>query len=503
MRYILTVLLTMMGALLPLCATVDGLYSDHMVLQRHVPLSFSGVAAPGERVKVSLADISAEVRADRCGHWSVLLPALPAGGPFDLQLGSTTYHDVYVGEVWLCSGQSNMEFRLSNDAEFHGGVTHSDPNGPAPVGDGQLARGTAHPRLHLLTMQPRWLTYNWRWSETACDSVDRLIYYDTSRGWRPCTEQEASRFSAVAYYFGRELADSLDGVHVGLINNSVGGSPTESWISEATLREAQPAMLEDWQNNELVQDWVRLRSSQNVGKDGHRHPYQPHYLYDAGIKPLADYGMRGAIWYQGESNAQDVAEHELLLPLMLADWRATLTSPESMLPLYMVQLSSIAPRLTWPDFRDSQRRLANSMPGVWMAVSSDVGDSLDVHPRLKRPVGHRLAALALTHTYGKPTDQRLPTEPTSYTLRPGCLLLHFGGIQPVIARAPQRTFEVQTPEGEWVEARPSIVGQDVRLDYSKAFTPVAVRYAWQPFTRANVTSPTAWPLSTFKLTLTK
>lgn len=496
----------------PLASVRRSLYSDNMVLQRDAVLRFRGQATPGERVHVALAGINAEVRADRNGHWQVQLPPLPAGGPYTLQMGRDTYHNVYLGEVWLCSGQSNMEFKLNNDAEFRRHAAFSDPNGPAPDGGDFLAKGTADTRLHLFNMREVLRTNPGRWPDDALASIDHYRYFNTSQGWTLCTEDEASRFSAIAYYFGRALADSLNGIHIGLILNAVGGSPTESWIDDRTLSTHHPEILRDWSYNPLVQDWVRGRAIQNVGDEGHLHPYQPVYLYKAGIEPLRGYMMRGVIWYQGESNAQDVAEHERLLPLMLQSWRRTLTSADGRLPFYMVQLSSIAPRTTWPDFRDSQRRLAERLPDTWMAICSDLGDSLDVHPRQKRPVGERLAALALNNTYHQPQTAVMPYAPTDWTLTPGTLTLRYGDHALRYTHATPLMFEVQSPNGEWIEATPTILDSKghlqksdkpgtLQLRFPKNITPTAVRYGWQPFTRANVTNRYGWPLSTFKLQL--
>lgn len=428
-----------------------------------------------------------------------MLPALPAGGPYTLTLGQQTYTDVYVGEVWLCSGQSNMEFRLNQDAEFRmNAKVLSDPNGPAPDSAEGLRLRADDDRLHFYNMQARWRTSAYRWSETACDSTDRLLYFNTSRGWERCTSQTASQFSAIAYYFGKELADSL-GVHIGLVLNAVGGSPAESWIDTHTLTKAQPEIYHRWHENPLVQDWVRQRSEENVGRGHHRHPYQPNYLYDAGILPIKDMIFRGAIWYQGESNAQDIKEHEILFPLLLKSWRSTLKSTEPELPFYMVQLSSIAPRHTWPAFRNSQRLLAKKHSRVYMAISSDVGDSLDVHPRLKRPVGHRLAQLALRNTYNQVAEQILPTEPTGYTMKKGSIYLDFGGMPVRFSARPRNMFEVRDAQGNWHEAYPTLDRDRLRLNFNPIITPTAVRYAWQPFTRACVTSVSGWPLSTFEM----
>lgn len=484
--------------------TLPASWSDHMVLQREAPLHFEGTAAPGQRVSISLAGKTRTARADKKGRWQVKFRPMKAGGPYTLTAGGREFHDVYIGEVWLCSGQSNMEFRLNQDAEFRnpaGRQQQADPNGPAPSGDGSLRKTAADERLHFYNMRARWLTANYEWSEAARDSTDRLLYFDTTRGWERCTDQSAMDKSAIAYYFGRMLADSL-GCHVGLVINAVGGSPAESWIDRPSLEATEPGFYKDWTQCSLVQDWVRGRSIRNVGDTGHRHPYQPSYLFEAGILPLKGITFRGAIWYQGESNAQDIGVHEMLFPLLLKCWRKNLESASGPLPFYMVQLSSIAPRLTWPEFRDSQRRLAEQNKGVWMAISSDVGDSLDVHPRLKRPVGERLATLALINTYGQHINGIMPYAPTHWSRTADALYLGFGNAEPRFRASPRNMFEVRDVEGQWHEALPTVDGTRIRLTLPQGVQPSAVRYGWQPFTRACVTSQTGWPLSTFMMELT-
>ena len=215
----------------------------------------------------------------------------------------------------------------------------------------------------------------------------------------PCTPQQAANFSAIAYYFGKMLQDSLN-VPVGLICNAVGGSPTEAWIDRSTLEYQFPSILKNWTQNDFIQEWVRGRALTNMQKrtdNLQRHPYEPCYLYEAGIRTLEQYPIEGVIWYQGESNAHNMDAHKKLFRLLVESWRRNWQSPE--LPFYFVQLSSLN-RPSWPWFRDSQRQLMLQIPHTGMVVSSDKGDSLDVHPRDKRPVGERLARWALNQEYG-------------------------------------------------------------------------------------------------------
>ena len=205
-------------------------------------------------------------------------------------------------------------------------------------------------------------------------------------------------FSAVGLYFGQMLNDSLD-VPVGLILNAVGGAATESWIDRKTLEYCFPDILYNWLDNDFIQEWVRERAAFNIKESGNpfqRHPYEPCYLFEAGIEPLERFPIRGVIWYQGESNAHNIEAHERLFPLLVQSWRSNWDDPD--MPFLFVQLSSLN-RPSWTWFRDSQRRLAESVPSCAMAVSSDRGDSLDVHPRRKLDVGRRLAAQALYNVY--------------------------------------------------------------------------------------------------------
>lgn len=180
----------------------------------------------------------------------------------------------------------------------------------------------------------------------------------------------------------------------------IGGSPAEAWIDRNTLEYRFPAILRNWTKNDFIQDWVRGRAALNVRKSENnrqRHPYEPCYLFEAGIRPLRQFPLKGVIWYQGESNAHNKDVHEKLFKLLVESWRKNWSNSE--MPFYYVQLSSID-RPSWPWFRDSQRRLMKDIRNTGMVVSSDKGDSLNVHPTDKRPIGERLAYWALNKTYG-------------------------------------------------------------------------------------------------------
>ena len=317
------------------------LYTDNMVLQHGKPLTIQGTANAGDRITVSIAHQKQKVVTGMDGKWSVTLSPLKAGGPYTLVVSSgkqkLTYGNVLAGEVWLCSGQSNMEFYLNWSATAKRDVAKA-----------------ANDNIRLFDMKARWRTDAVEWNASVLDSLNHLQYYKDTE-WTVCSPQTAGNFSAVAYYFGKMLQDSLQ-VPVGLICNAIGGSPTEAWIDRSSLEYHFPAILRNWTKNDFIQDWVRGRAALNVKKSTdklQRHPYEPCYLYESGILPLQQFPIKGIIWYQGESNAHNREAHEKLFKLLVDSWRKNWEDNE--LPFYYVQLSSID-RPSWPWFRDSQRR---------------------------------------------------------------------------------------------------------------------------------------------------
>ena len=462
-------------------------YSDGMVIQRNRPIRLHGTADAGERVKVEFLSQRAEATADAAGRWSVSLPAAQAGGPYEMVVKTSRREirlkDVWLGEVWVCSGQSNMEWELRKTLEAQQGLAAADTLS----------------RLHFYNMREIARTDAYEWSPAVLDSMNKLLHYHPTR-WERCSAATAADFSAVAFHFGRILADSL-GCHVGLMLNAVGGSGIEAWIDRTTVEREYPQILYDWKQNDHIQPWVRGRGQLNTKQAAHnlqRHPYEPCYLFESGIRPIADYDVRGVIWYQGESNAHNIELHERLFPMLCHSWRAAFRNPE--LPIHFVQLSSIGPRTSWPLFRDSQRRLAASVPHTWMAVSSDVGDSLDVHPRRKQPVGERLALQALKNTYGLRYILSSGPEFAGAARQGDCLVLTFRHAEGLRPAAGNRWvgFEVAGADGIYHTAEVRMQGNTLVVWSQEVKSPEAVRYGWQPFTRANLVNAAGLPCSTFR-----
>lgn len=480
--------------------------SSHMVMQRDTPLVIEGTANAGEEVSVTLENekgkgverLRAHAGAD--GKWNVTLSAHKAGGPYALRIkaesGERSYEDILFGEVWLCSGQSNMQFKVKQSR----------------TAKEDLADASHRPLLRLFSMKGRYATDARAWSEEQLRKANDMDYFDIP-SWQKCSEEEAADFSAVAYAFGCMLQDSLQ-VPVGLVCNAVGGSTAESWISRKTLEFEYPAILKDWRNNDHIQEWARTRGKQNTSLSKNplqRHPFDPCYLYETGIAPLRGMTIKGMIWYQGESNAHNMELHERLFPLLVKDMRAAFRCGNAPFWFYFVQLSSLS-RPTWSWFRDSQRRLAGSLQRCEMVVSSDLGDSLDVHPKEKREVGHRLARQALFHNYSNSHLMPCGPCPLHAQAKGGRVIVAFAwaeGLRPSEG-GETRGFEIEGDNGLFYPAKVSSIRKDktqncweVVLESDCGKHPRSVRYGWQPFTRANLVNKEGLPASTFRLEIGK
>ena len=463
---------------------MSDMYSDNMVLQHGQPLTIHGKANAGEKVTVKIAGQKKKTEAASNGKWSVILEPLKAGGPYTLEISAgkkeLIYNKVLAGEVWLCSGQSNMEFYLSQSATGKRDIPQA-----------------ANDQIRLFDMKARWRTNPVEWEASVLDSLNHLQYY-TDASWTVCSPETAGQFSAIAYYFGKMLQDSLQ-VPVGLICNAIGGSPTEAWVDRRTLEYEFPAILRNWTKNDFIQDWVRGRAALNVKKSSYkfqRHPYEPCYLYESGILPLQQYPIKGVLWYQGESNAHNKDAHEKLFKLLVQSWRKNWNNDE--MPFYFVQLSSLN-RPSWPWFRDSQRRLMEEIPNTGMAVCTDRGDSLDVHPTRKQEVGERLAYWALNKTYG---HRVVPSGPLykSVSFNKNVAMVSFDYAEGMKASEGKelRTFEIAGEDQVFYPAKAVVEGSKVKVWSDKVKEPKIVRYGWQPFTRANLVNGAGLPASTFR-----
>ena len=508
-------------------------YSNGMVLPRGEPIWIEGLSDARRNIKATLMRDGKLLHAcnnfsNANGLWHVQLPDMKAGGPYTLTFTATPlntkdYHShypekypyllknltktesqtltidsIYFGDLWLASGQSNMELRVDQCNTLD-----------QDLSDAKRLAG----RLHLYNMPARARTDAVEWDDSTLRYTNELRHMDF-QGWKMASPESVRSFSAVAFNFGRVLCDSLEDVPIGIICNAVGGSTTESWIDRSTLEWEFPNILNDWRNGDFGQAWARGRMSQNIAhaldKDSpaynplQRHPYDPAYLFEAAIAPLGHLPIRGVIWYQGESNAHNIEVHEKLFTLLEQSWRkyfARRWSSEFLgkhsLPFYVVQLSSLQ-RPSWPAFRDSQRRLAQTLPDTWMAVCSDLGDAGDVHYRTKRPVGERLALQALRHTYGHTLESEGPT--LRYVVRgqDNSIVVAFDHADSLTCT---KGFEIAASDGMFYPADIKIEGDKIHLSSPSVKWPAAVRYGWSGFTDADLRNAQGLPASTFLETI--
>ena len=432
--------------------TVASVFGDHMVLQRGRPIPVWGFGRPDDSIVVTLGDQRVEGVVQPTGRWRVELPAQPAGGPFELKVHSSqewTFRDVLIGEVWICSGQSNMAWPVvrSDDAEA------------------EIA-AAKYPRMRLLHVK----------RNSSEHPIRRL-----QATWKECSPETVERFSAVGYYFGRELHRELD-VPIGLIASACGGTPAEAWIRP-------PALAADADFRPILTRWSEWPNK------GHR----PSGLFHGMVAPLTRFSMRGVIWYQGEANANRAYQYRKLFPALITDWRAAWGQGD--FPFLFVQLASYHVRVpeTWAELREAQL-MALELPNTGMAVTIDVGNPKDIHPRNKQDVGKRLALWALAETYGRDLVYSGPLV-SSVERELGGLRVRFrhtgGGL---VARGggELRGFEVATASGLFAPARALIDGETVVVTSDRVPDPVHVRYAWTDTPDGNLMNAEGLPASPFR-----
>ena len=464
---------------------IPPIFSDHMVLQRNQPIVFWGIADAATKVTVQFNALTETFIVKPDGTWEIVFPAMPAGGPYSIVVddGITfkTFTDVLIGEVWLCSGQSNMAFHLKQSQNSQQTIEKSD-NG----------------QIRLFDMKEIAPTDNTEWDEATLRKTNQLEYYKPT-SWKISNKESASNFSAVGYYFGAMLQEKL-GVPIGLINNAIGGSTTEAWIDRYTL-EHNPELtdvLYNWSNNDFIDAWVRGRKALNTKATDNphqRHPYQPAFLFESAIASITQFKIAGAIWYQGESNAHNIEFHEKLLPAMVESWREAWGYQ---FPFYYTQLSSIAGRETWGHFRDSQRRLLKIIPLTGMAVTSDIGAENDVHPTQKKQVGERLARWALADNYHLDMVKSGPLFDSIQIERNKIIITfdHSKGLKTADGEI-LKEIEIAGKDKIYFPAHAVINKDKLEVWNDSIVSPIYVRYGWNSFSEGNLVNDENLPASTF------
>lgn len=486
--------------------TLPSVFSDHMVLQRDRELPVWGTASPGEKVGVKFAGVEREATADSEGNWQVHFPPRKASSqPLSLTVrgvNTLVVQDILVGEVWLCAGQSNMEWPVAKSATAEEALAMAN-----------------RPSIRLLDLVGTARGGSGRYSP---EHISRLTPERFVTGcWRICSPDSARTFSAVAYFFGVRLQKEL-GVPVGLVDVAIGGTPTEAWISREALDiHPQLKTLVDgnWLDNPCLGDWCRQRAKYNFsraiqagetlpGDDlGPSHSFKPSFMWQSAIKPLIPFAVRGVTWYQGESNSLNlrrVEQHNKLLPLLIEDWRRHWDRAD--LPFLFVQLPGMGTRggyqsEHWPEFREGQRRTLRSVGNIGMAVTIDIGHPTNVHPTAKQPVGERLALWALGTVYDRTVAYSGPLY-CDMDVRGQEVHVRFDHADKGLATTdggPPRHFEVAGDDGVFRPAHARIEDDTVIVGNVSVATPRRVRYAWVPYPEppVNLVNAAGLPASPF------
>lgn len=457
-------------------------FGDHMVLQRNRENPIFGKASSNIHVKLKFNQKTYQSQADENGNWSILLPAMPAGGPFEIQIQTDNQqinlNDVLFGDVYLASGQSNMAFELKY-----------------ATGADSLIQINS-PQVRLFKNNNLVQTNPVSWDLATLDKVNNLDFF--TGNWSTSTKEDKVNFSAIAYAFAYELAEKTN-IPIGIIELDVPGSNTESWIDRTTLENDNllATYIHNWRKSDFIQDFCRTRSDQNLSLSlvkNQRHPYEPAYNFEAGIKHWLKTQFTAVLWYQGESNAHNIELHERLFKTLIKSWRHNFNQD---LPFYYVQLSSIN-RPSWPRFRDSQRQMDQQIENTFMAVSSDVGDPTDVHPKNKIIIGKRLAKLVLAHEYKSKINADYPAfdhyqkknEVVTVYFQ-NCKTLQTKDHQPLqgFILVDEKGFDLQ-PESMSIQKNRVII----QLPRDKKIK--EIRYAYSPYSTANLENESGIPAST-------
>lgn len=463
-------------------------FTDNMVLQRNQPIVIYGTANGGEKVAITFNNHKEVATTNEYGKWKAIFPAMKSGGAHQITIASKEKNivlkNILIGDVWFCSGQSNMAFPLQKSEN----------------GRTEVKKAINNTSLRLFNFEAIAETDEKAWDSITLEKTNRLAFF--SGKWKISDSISAKDFSAIAYYFGQNIARE-ENVPIGLIQVAVGGSPIESWIDRYTLEHDDKVVdeLTNWRKSDFIMPWVRSRAEENLKNAKNpkqRHPYGPSYNYEAGVTHFTDFPIKGIIWYQGESNAHNIELYEHLMPVLVGSWRKAWGTS---LPFYYVQLSG-TDRPTWPSFRDAQNKLQKIIPNSGMAISSDYGDSTNVHPIRKKQIGDRLALLALKYTYGKNSAANGPSAQKA-TQKGDAIIVSFSNATQLSTAHNKDLigFELVTEKGIRIESKATIIKNEVSINIPKGEKIKTVLYAWKPYTTANLVNEANLPCSTFELDL--
>lgn len=473
--------------------TLPAIFSDHMVLQSGKPVPVWGTADANAEVSVAIAGQKKTAKADANGLWSVKLDALTASiEPQTLTIGDKTINDVLVGEVWLGSGQSNMAMAVQSAKDY--------------------AASQAAANVPLIRMF------------TEGSAAAATAQSQGKGTWVVCSPETVGRFSATAYFFGRNVYDVIK-QPLGLINSSVGGTPIESWISPEAQQasvELKPffealkqedaafdeAKVKAFYERQVAKWTEEVKQAKAEGKPVPRKPRDPIEtrkrkgnvggLFNGKISPLIPYAIRGAIWYQGEANTNGPKPpfYQAQLTLLAKDWR---TRWNDEFPFAWVQL----PNFTrvgdgWPIVREQMLNALSTIPNSGMAITLDIGEAKNIHPANKQEVGRRLAQWALGEVYHKDVADTSGPLIDKATVKDGAFVITFTHAKGLNAKGELTGFEIAGADGQWQAAEAKIDGETVVVSSKAVAEPKQVRYAWKDNPAATLFNGAGIPASPFR-----
>lgn len=434
--------------------SLPSVFASNMVLQRNTEVTIWGWASPGEEVVLtpSWNAIAYKIKTGNQAKWEIKVPTPKEGGPYTIKIkgyNELVLENILIGEVWLCSGQSNMEMSAS------WGIKE---------GDLEVEKANI-PSIRFFTVPKTTAIYPQN---------------NVTANWQECRPETMKYSSAVAYFFAKRLQEKLNGIPVGLIVSAWGGTPAEIWTPESTIR----------------QDPTLLAAAEKLKEQSYG-PREPARAYNAMIHPLVGYKIAGALWYQGESNVGSNVYNKTMAAL-IASWR---TLWKTDFPFYLVQ---IAPYNYGEDhfsgviIRDSQRKLVNEVTKTGMVVISDVSPIDDIHPKDKKPVGERLANLALSQTYNQASIPTFGPVYKGFKIEKDKILVQFDNNEGLYFKnKTTNLFEIAAADGVFYSANASIVGKEIKLSSTQVKDPKKVRFAWKNNAQSELFNGDNLPASSF------
>lgn len=452
----LFVFLLLITPILTVKATVvlPSVLSDHMVLQQKSTTTFWGWADPNEEITISPSwtTESFSIKTSNIAEWKIEIPTPKAGGPFTITIkgyNEILLSDIYIGEVWFCSGQSNMEMSAAWGIEN---------------GDAEVAKAN-YPKIRFFKIP-----------KSTADSAQLNV----NAQWEVCTPDVMKYNSAVAYYFAQRLQEGMKDVPVGIITSAWGGTPAEIWIPKQVIE----------QDSILSEEAQKLQPNQWG-------PIEPGKTYNTMIHPLVNYTIAGFLWYQGESNVGS-HHYDHTLEALIKTWR-TLWNNDT-LPFYFVQ---IAPYQYKNDdesgviIRDAQRKVIDQVPNTAMVVISDVSTTDDIHPKNKKTVGERLAQIALKNNYNTYEGTISGPQFSSFEVEKNKVIVHFKNNNGLYFTTKEKQFEIAGEDGVFYTSEATLKNDTVYLKCKMVKKPKQVRFAWGNTIQSNLFNKAHLPASSF------